>query len=205
MSGEPHQVRPSAAGGELSSLRRSKRRRLCSEEPQSESRGYEPPTPPRSTFPLASWLEAPLLSPSSVDSSSSSSTFSTTSSSSSPSSSSSSQSSCSSSYSFTVSLAEDSQADVQNPAVSTLPSLAASPGSLSFLTEEERRWLNGDEGEEQRGAAMAGGATADMIVISDDEDAFVRRAQMAEDEELARQLQVQGGGTRVGGSHKKHT
>lgn len=196
MSGEPHQVRPSAAGGELSSLRRSKRRRLCSEEPQSESRGYEPPTSARSTFPLASWLEAPLLSPSSVDSSSSSSTFSTTSSSSSPSSSSSSsQSSCSSSYSFTVSLAEDSQADVQNPAVSTLPSLATSPGSLSFLTEEERRWLNGDGGEEQRGAAMAGGAAADMIVISDDEDAFVRRAQMAEDEELARQLQVQGGGT----------
>lgn len=88
-------------------------------------------------------------------------------------------------------MAEDSQPDVQSPVVSTLPSLAASPGSLSFLTEEERRWLNGEEVEEQRGAAMADGAEADMIVISDDEDAVVRLAQMAEDEEMARQLQVQ--------------
>lgn len=93
--------------------------------------------------------------------------------------------------------------------MSTLPSLAASPGSLSFLTEEERRWLNGDEGEEQRGAALVGGATASMIVISDDEDAMVRLAQMAEDEEMARHLQVQrvgpGVGPGVGGAHKKKT
>lgn len=195
VSGDPHQARPSAAGGELNSLRRSKRRRLCSEEPQSESRGHELPSSPRTAFPLASWLEAPLLSPSSVDSSSSSSCFSTSSSSSSctstASSSSSYSSSSSSSFSFTASSAEDSQPDVQGPTVSTLPSLAASPGSLSFLTEEERRWLNGDEGEEQRGAALVGGATASMIVISDDEDAMVRLAQMADDEEMARHLQAQ--------------
>lgn len=84
--------------------------------------------------------------------------------------------------------------------MSTLPSLAPSPGSLSFLTEEERRWLNGAEGEEQRGAALVGGATASMIVISDDEDAMVRLAQMAEDEEMARHLQVQGVGPGVGGA-----
>lgn len=75
--------------------------------------------------------------------------------------------------------------------MSTLPPLTASPGSLSFLTEEERRWLNG---EEQREAALAGEAATDMIVISDDEDTVARLAQMAEDEEMARQLQVQGGG-----------
>ncbi|CAG5958485.1 unnamed protein product [Menidia menidia] len=69
---------------------------------------------------------------------------------------------------------------------SASPSAAAEPGSesLSFLTEEERRWLNGEQGD----ATSAG---VEQIVISDDEEAVVRSLQQEEDEAMARSLQAQ--------------
>ncbi|KAM9377159.1 uncharacterized protein KZ484_009517 isoform 2-T2 [Pholidichthys leucotaenia] len=55
--------------------------------------------------------------------------------------------------------------------------------SLSFLTEEERRWVNGEQG--------GSSAVTDEIIISDDEDIEVRFLQMQEDEALAQRLQAQ--------------
>ncbi|XP_035771289.1 uncharacterized protein LOC102795246 [Neolamprologus brichardi] len=52
------------------------------------------------------------------------------------------------------------------------------------LTEEERRWLNGDEGG-------TSAAAVEQIIISDDDEATVRSLQMDEDEALARSLQAQ--------------
>nr|XP_015820595.2 uncharacterized protein si:ch211-59o9.10 isoform X1 [Nothobranchius furzeri]XP_015820596.2 uncharacterized protein si:ch211-59o9.10 isoform X1 [Nothobranchius furzeri]XP_015820598.2 uncharacterized protein si:ch211-59o9.10 isoform X1 [Nothobranchius furzeri] len=56
--------------------------------------------------------------------------------------------------------------------------------SLSFLTDEERKWLNGE-----RGASSP--AAMEEIVISDDEEIVVRSLQLEEDEALARSLQAQ--------------
>ncbi|XP_026221461.1 E3 ubiquitin-protein ligase MBR2 [Anabas testudineus] len=58
-----------------------------------------------------------------------------------------------------------------------------SSDSLSFLTAEERRWLNGEQGNTS--------TAAEQIIISDDEEAVIRSAQMEEDEALARNLQAQ--------------
>ncbi|KAA8585782.1 hypothetical protein FQN60_004476, partial [Etheostoma spectabile] len=56
--------------------------------------------------------------------------------------------------------------------------------SLSFLTEEEKRWLDGEQGDAPTGT--------EEIVISDEEDeAVVRSAQEDEDEAFARSLQAQ--------------
>ncbi|XP_023140449.2 uncharacterized protein si:ch211-59o9.10 isoform X2 [Amphiprion ocellaris] len=114
------------------------------------------------TFPLASWLEAPLSSaPCSSSSSSSSSSAS---------------SSSSSSYLTPVSV-------IRQPSVSPVAAAASSSDSLSFLTAEERRWLNGEQGDNS--------TASEHIVISDDEDGAVRLLQMEEDEALARSLQAQ--------------
>ncbi|CAL8360496.1 unnamed protein product [Lota lota] len=56
--------------------------------------------------------------------------------------------------------------------------------SLSFLTAEERRWVNG----EHPGAAAG---TLEVICVSEEEDAVVRSLQLEEDEAMARSLQDQ--------------
>ncbi|KAG7232220.1 hypothetical protein INR49_009413 [Caranx melampygus] len=67
--------------------------------------------------------------------------------------------------------------------------------SLSFLTEEERRWLNEEQlapaGEEEQLFRLTRASLSQEIVISDDEDSALRSAQMEEDEALARSLQAQ--------------
>uniref|UniRef100_A0A3B3TRM4 Si:ch211-59o9.10 n=1 Tax=Poecilia latipinna TaxID=48699 RepID=A0A3B3TRM4_9TELE len=64
------------------------------------------------------------------------------------------------------------------------PAAASSSSSLSFLTDEERKWLNEGQGD-------ASLDVVEQIVISDDEEATVRSLQMKEDEALARSLQAQ--------------
>ncbi|XP_072242741.1 uncharacterized protein [Leuresthes tenuis] len=135
----------------------SKRRRLA-----EQSAGFVPASSLK-TFPLGTWLEA-----SSSSSSSSSSSFSS--------------SSSSTSYLTPVSVLQLKQIQT---AASVSPSAAASSSdSLSFLTEEEKRWLNGEQGD-------ATSAVAEQIIISDDEEAVVRTLQMEEDEALARNMQAQ--------------
>ncbi|KAF3706030.1 E3 ubiquitin-protein ligase RNF38 [Channa argus] len=68
--------------------------------------------------------------------------------------------------------------------VSGSPSPLPSSDSLSFLTTEERRWLNDEQGNRSIGTTVE-------IVISDDDEAVVRSAQLEEDEAMARSLQAQ--------------
>ncbi|XP_058501387.1 E3 ubiquitin-protein ligase RNF12-B isoform X2 [Solea solea] len=76
-----------------------------------------------------------------------------------------------------------------SPAAAAAAAAAATDGnSLSFLTAEERRWLNCEQGNTSTAAAAA---AAEEIVISDDEEAVVRAVQVEEDEALARSLQAQ--------------
>lgn len=112
---------------------KSKRRRLAKQS------GFVPVSSLR-TCPLGSWLEAPQSTASCSSSSSSSS-------SSSPSS--------SSSYLRPVSILQP-RPNETNTSASLSPAVNAD--SLSFLTEEERRWLNGDEG----GTAGMKGRLADF-------------------------------------------
>lgn len=161
---------PAAAGGssgpehdsssERGFAHKSKRKKLT-----ERSVDFVPASSLR-TFPLGSWLEAPLSSAPCSSSSSSSSL----------SSSASSSSSSSSSYLTPVSV-------IRQPSASPAAAAAASSDSLSFLTAEERRWLNGEQGDTS--------TASEHIVISDDEDGAVRLLQMEEDEALARSLQAQ--------------
>ncbi|XP_029379811.1 E3 ubiquitin-protein ligase MBR2 [Echeneis naucrates] len=146
----------------------SKRRRLA-EAMGEQNVGFLPASSLRS-YPLCSWNEAPLSTPSSSCSSSSSS----------------------SSSSFTPvteqevtegSTGEASPVCLHQRKQSPTTSLASPSESLSFLTAEERRWLNGEQG--------IAAAAAKEIIISDEEDAVVRSAQFEEDEALARSLQAQ--------------
>ncbi|KAM7415391.1 hypothetical protein PAMA_019967 [Pampus argenteus] len=124
------------------------------------------------------WLEAPLSTVSSFSSSSSS---------------------CSSSYLTPVSEEEVEEVALtvagstgeansgcfsQRGSQTSPPESPPGSDSLSFLTAEERRWLNGEQGS----SATAEG---EQIVISDGEEAVVRLAQEEEDEALARSLQAQ--------------
>ncbi|KAM7415392.1 hypothetical protein PAMA_019967 [Pampus argenteus] len=123
------------------------------------------------------WLEAPLSTVSSFSSSSSS---------------------CSSSYLTPVSEEEVEEVALtvagstgeansgcfsQRGSQTSPPESPPGSDSLSFLTAEERRWLNGEQGS----SATEG----EQIVISDGEEAVVRLAQEEEDEALARSLQAQ--------------
>ncbi|XP_040894479.1 probable E3 ubiquitin-protein ligase RHG1A isoform X2 [Toxotes jaculatrix] len=156
---------------------KSKRRRLAAVMGE-QSIGVVPASVPLRTFPLDSWLEAPLSTASS--SSSSSSSYLTPASEEEV-----------DEVSLTVagSTVEASPVSVsrtrrQSPtAVSASPSPPPPSDSLSFLTAEERRWLNAEQGHTS--------AAAEEIIISDDEEAAVRSAQMEEDEVLARSLQAQ--------------
>lgn len=109
----------------------SKRRRLA-----KQSGGFVPASSLR-TFALGSWLEAPRSTGSSSSSSSSSLS--------------------SSSYLTPVSVLQPKPNETNtlaSPSVSPPPSAASSSNSLSFLTEEERRWLNGDEGGASAGTRV---------------------------------------------------
>ncbi|KAK7891290.1 hypothetical protein WMY93_023253 [Mugilogobius chulae] len=164
------------------SSRRSKRRRLSA--PKAESSDGFFSSPSVEEFPLDTWLEAPRPSTSSSSSSSSSSShlllllppppFS--------------RPHPPASELDGASTTAESTGDVipvYNFAQPSPPTQRPStPGSLSFLTDEERRWLNG----EQTPTATA----VEEIVISDeDEEGVVRMAQMEEDEAFARNLQAQ--------------
>ncbi|KAG7231606.1 hypothetical protein INR49_011001 [Caranx melampygus] len=187
-------------GSEHLSSRRSKRRRLTVTSSSSSVQmgeqgvGFLPASSLR-TSSLGSWLEAPLSAASSSSSSSSTS---------------SSSSSSSSSY-----LTPVSEEDVEEEVLSVVDSteeagpvqqsgsgrrgrgLTSPPDSesLSFLTEEERRWLNEEQlapaGEEEQLFRLTRASLSQEIVISDDEDSALRSAQMEEDEALARSLQAQ--------------
>ncbi|AWP09029.1 putative E3 ubiquitin-protein ligase CIP8-like [Scophthalmus maximus] len=153
----------------------SKRRRLS-----DQSVDFVPASSLRA-FPLDTWLQAPLSTTSCFSSSSSSSS--------------------SSSYLTPVSAQEaaesltvsgstggDSPASVRETRQSLTTASSSLPPdseSLSFLTVEERRWLNGARGNTSAAAAP------EEIVISDDEEAVVRAAQEEEDEAMARSLQAQ--------------
>ncbi|XP_029009859.1 uncharacterized protein si:ch211-59o9.10 isoform X2 [Betta splendens] len=113
------------------------------------------------TLPLHTWLEAPLSTATCSSSSSSS-------------------------YCTPVSEEEEVVAftllgSTAEACCLTSASAGASSTSLT-LTAEERRWLNA-EGEST--------SIAEQIIISDDDEAAVRSAQMEEDEAFARSLQAQ--------------
>lgn len=170
-----------------SSSRRSKRQRLTSSAADSSKDGFFS-TPSVQVFPLGTWFEAPQ---SSTSSSSSSSSASSSSSYLSP-----------ASEQDTASTSTESNEDIIPVYHFTQPSPTtqrlSSSGSLSFLTEEERRWLN----EEQTQTAT--GSAVEEIVISDDEEAVVRTAQMEEDEAFARSLQAQFDREEAHRSHQHH-
>lgn len=163
--GHPEHTRPSS--------RRSKRQKLQSSVAENISDGFLT-APSVQVFPLGTWLEAPQPRTSSSSSCSSSSSV---------------------SYSSPIyeqdmaSTSAESSEDLvpvcgfqQRSPLTPRPS---SPGELSFLTDEERRWLN----LEQQPTVTA--SAVEEIVISDDEEAVVRTAQMEEDEAFARNLQAQ--------------
>lgn len=154
-----------------SSSRRSKRQKLSSSTVDSSKDGFFS-APSVKVFPLETWLEAPLPSTSSSSSSSSSSSYLSP-----------------ASDQDRASTSTESNEDIIPVYNFTQPSpptqRPSSTGSLSFLTEEERRWLN----EEQTQTATV--SAVEEIVISDDDEAVVRTAQMEEDEALARSLQAQ--------------
>ncbi|XP_035012452.1 E3 ubiquitin-protein ligase RNF165 isoform X2 [Hippoglossus stenolepis] len=78
---------------------------------------------------------------------------------------------------------------------SSSPSLLPASDSLSFLTAEERRWLNGERGNT---------SAVEEIIISDDEEGMVRVAQMEEDESFAQSLQAQFDREEVHSRHQHH-
>ncbi|KAF3855439.1 hypothetical protein F7725_023494 [Dissostichus mawsoni] len=61
-------------------------------------------------------------------------------------------------------------------------SSSSSSESLSFLTAEEKQWLNGEPGNS---------STAPLQIVISDDDEVVRSAQQEEDEAFARSLQAQ--------------
>ncbi|CAJ1055828.1 uncharacterized protein si:ch211-59o9.10 [Xyrichtys novacula] len=156
---------------------KSKRRRLSA--PRGEQNVSFVPASSLMAFPLSSWLEA----------------------SSSCSSSSSSSSSCSSSSSSTY-LTPGSTVEVSPaPLRERIMQRPASPpaggsDSLSFLTEEERRWLSSEQGIPL--------TAPEQIIISDDDEAVVRSAQEVEDEALARSLQAQFDHEEEEEAHSRH-
>ncbi|XP_030282357.1 histone-lysine N-methyltransferase, H3 lysine-79 specific isoform X2 [Sparus aurata] len=187
-----------SAGSERGFSHKSKRRRLAAAMAE-QSVGFVPASSLRS-FPLGSWLEAPLSTASCSSSSSSSS---------------------SSSYLTPVSeeeveeVASSVAGTTADPSpafysgrrkksptatVSASPSPPSAPptsDSLSFLTAEERRWLNGEQGNTST-------AAPEQIVISDDEEAAVRLVQLEEDEVLARSLQAQFDQEEAHSRHQHH-
>ncbi|XP_073328204.1 uncharacterized protein [Pagrus major] len=191
-----------SAGSERGFSHKSKRRRLAAAMAE-QSVGFVPASSLRS-FPLGSWLEPPLSTASCSSSSSSSS---------------------SSSFSYLTPVSEEEVEEVASTVAGTMadPSAAyynqrrkqsltasatasASPSppaapptsdSLSFLTAEERRWLNDEQGN-------ASTAPAEQIVISDDEEAAVRLVQLEEDEVLARSLQAQFDQEEAHSRHQHH-
>ncbi|XP_069028860.1 uncharacterized protein [Embiotoca jacksoni] len=152
----PLSARPDRpAGTETAFPHESKRRRLA-----ETSGGFVPASSLRTLGPLGSWFEAP---PSATPSSSSFS---------------SSSSSSSDLIPVTV-LRERWTQGTDSPPSSAAASVS---NSLSFLTAEERRWLDGGHGNT---------SSAEQIVISDDEEAAFRCFQMDKDAALARSLQAQ--------------
>ncbi|KAM9854502.1 uncharacterized protein ACBR49_003061 isoform 2-T3 [Aulostomus maculatus] len=154
----------------LSPAGRFKRRRLAAAAGHS-SMDFVPASSLR-VFPLGRWLDAPLSAAASSSSSFSSSP------------------SPLSSY-LAASSEEGRGVAVAGSAVrpglrrrSPEPPPPHTSDSLSFLTAEERRWLNGERG-------ISPTAAPEQIVISDDEEAAVRLVQEEEDEALARNLQAQ--------------
>ncbi|XP_037538550.1 E3 ubiquitin-protein ligase CIP8 [Nematolebias whitei] len=93
-------------------------------------------------------------------------------------------SSSSSSSSSTSYLTPESVLRSKQTRTAASPAAASSPDSLTFLTDEERRWLNGEQEDFSP-------AVVEQIIISDDEEAAVCSLQMEEDEALARSLQAQ--------------
>ncbi|XP_035521359.1 uncharacterized protein si:ch211-59o9.10 isoform X2 [Morone saxatilis] len=173
------------SGTERGFSHNSKRRRLVA---AMGEQSFVPASSLRA-FPLSSWLEAPVSTASC-------------------------SSSCSSSSSSSAYLTPVSEEEVAGPAVEASPACldwrrrqslmsATASGSplpasesLSFLTAEERRWLNGEQGN----ASTA----LEEIVISDDEEAVVRSAQEEEDEALARSLQAQFDQEETHSRHQHH-
>lgn len=173
-----------------SSSRRTKRQRFHSSTANSSKDGFLSPALGE-MFPMGTWFEAPQPSISSSSSSSSSSSASSSSSYLSP-----------ISEQDTASTSTESNEDII-PVYHFMPpspptQRLSCSGSLSFLTEEERRWLN----EEQTQTAT--GSAVDEIVISDDEEVVVRTAQMEEDEAFARSLQAQFDQEEAHRSHQHH-
>ncbi|XP_074534720.1 uncharacterized protein LOC141797167 [Halichoeres trimaculatus] len=151
----------------------SKRRRLSAAMGQ-QSVGFVPASS-LMHFPMDSWTEEPQPFASSSSSSPSCSS-----------------SSSSSSYLTPVSERKAAHTvagstDEASPAplrerITQRPASPPAAGSLSFLTAEERRWLNIEQGNT---------STAPEIIISDDDEAVVRLVQVEEDEAMARSLQAQ--------------
>ncbi|MEQ2287694.1 hypothetical protein AMECASPLE_015356 [Ameca splendens] len=108
------------------------------------------------THPLGSWLQAP----------------------------SSSSSSSSASYLTPDSVLRSKQIHMTSSTSPSTATASSSSESLSFLTDEEKRWLNEGQGDTSLDVV-------EQIVISDDEEATIRTLQMEEDEALARSLQAQ--------------
>lgn len=73
---------------------------------------------------------------------------------------------------------------------------APTSDDLSFLTAEERRWLNAEAGNTL--------PAPEEIIISDDDEAMVRSVQEAEDEVLARSLQAQFDQEEAHSTHHHH-
>lgn len=171
---------------------KTKRRRLNGSE--RSDRFFSPS--PEGLFPMGHWLEAPQPSTSSSTPSASSSVSSASLSSSSVSSN---LSPVSKQKWEVASTVAGSVADCFPVYHCTLPSAPTqrpptSPGSLSFLTDEERRWLNAEQGQPSTEEKRAINETIRLdldIVISDDDEVVAHSAQVEEDEALARRLQAQ--------------
>ncbi|XP_037622312.1 E3 ubiquitin-protein ligase arkadia-A isoform X1 [Sebastes umbrosus] len=167
----PVAVGGSPGGPELS--HKSKRRRLAAAMGE-QSVGFVPASSLR-TFSLDSWLEAPLSTACSSSSSSSSSYLTPIS-----------EEEVEVASTVAGSTVEASPACLSRrmtPARASASSPPSTSESLSFLTAEERRWLNGEQGNTST-------AAPEEIVISDDEEAVVRSVQEEEDQALARSLQA---------------
>ncbi|XP_078112457.1 uncharacterized protein LOC144521745 [Sander vitreus] len=160
-----------AAAGSPGRPHKSKRRRLAA---AMGEQGFVPASSLRA-FHLGPWLEAPR-----------------------PTASCSSSSSSSSSSSYLTPVSEEEVEGEASPACLSRrlkqsltpaaalasPAASASAESLSFLTAEEKRWLNGEQGD-------ASTAAEEIVISDEEEEAVVRSAQEEEDEAFARSLQAQ--------------
>ncbi|XP_041652571.1 uncharacterized protein si:ch211-59o9.10 [Cheilinus undulatus] len=145
------------------------------------------------TFPLGSWYEPPLSTASSSSSSSSSSASSSFSSYLAP------ALERAAALTMAGSAAGSGPSPLRERVIqshSSAPPPAATSDDLSFLTAEERRWLNGEQG--------INSTAPEEIVISDDDEAAVRSAQVEEDEAFARSLQAQFDEEEADSTHHHH-